>query len=764
MLHWSPPSQQKPVTGHNLLQQAMGALFDRLCHYHPVAGHPPVLTWLSQFMPVDRARHYQRVADRYRAAAAAGNPRALRKMAHLYEHGLPPLDSDISALAGYRRAAEQNDRYAQFILGYFYEQGIGVPPDAAQATHWYRRSEAQRFGLAAWRLGLCYQYGHGVAPNAPEAAWHFARAARYFHGPALIELGHLHEHGRLLSGNLSRARKAFRIAGWLGHAAGHYHQGRYLESGLGGTKDLSKAVRFYRKAARQEHPEALFRLGMLHLQEPHLSRDGKGIQWLQRAALAGKAEAKYQLALCYQNGQGVPQDTSLALKWLLAAALQGYAPAAALLRQINHAKVQEDLQRVAREAAEEAERLARERAEEERRRAEEAARLAQEKAEEERRLAEQLLEETRRQADAGDPAARRQLADWYAEGTKVLPRDWKQALYWYEQVAEQGDAVAQRRLAQMCLEHGTSAEDNRKAFKWFQRAADQGDAEAWNMVGRCYYKGWGTGRDYVQAMTCYRKAARLGSVGAHANIGYLYLAGEGVSENAAAGCKWLEKAAALGDTDADAFLMKRYQEDTEDKGKFAEYLVHKQLLALAEQAPATYRYFDEIVFLENNGWDSSETDHVMVCPAGIIVIETKNWVGIIHGTEDDRYWLTELRNGQTYNHLNPLQQNQTHVNIFRKKLGADQPIDSLVVFYQPDFGDDMPGNVISLDQLPDYFKGQPTRLSPEQIEEIATRIEALRAKGPDAKEEHIRRVQERQKKREQRQEEKWREIDDGKGS
>lgn len=740
MLHWSPPSQQKPVTGHNLLQQAMGALFERLCHYHPFAGHPPVLTWLSQFMPVDRAGHYQRVADRYRAAAAAGNPRALRKMAHLYEHGLAIQDSDISAFASYRRVAEQNERHAQFIVGYFYEHGIGMAPDVAQALHWYHRSEVQRFGLAAWRLGLCYQYGRGVAPNAHEAAWHFARAARYFHGPALVELGHLHEHN--LSGNLRRARKAFRIAGWLGHAAGYYHQGRYLETGLGGQKDLSKAVRFYRKAARQGHPEALFRLGMLHLQEPHLSGSGKGMQWLQRAALAGKVEAKYQLALCYRNGRGVPQDASLALKWLLAAALQGYAPAAALLRQINQGKVQEDLQRAAHEAAAE----------------------AQEKAEEERRLAEQQLEETRRQADAGDPTAQRQLADWYAEGTKVLPQDLTQAVYWYEQVAENGDAETQRRLAQIYLDQGTGAEDNRKAFKWFQRAADQGDAEAMNMVGRCHYEGWGTGRDYVQAMTYFRKAARLGSVDAHANIGYLYLDGEGVSENEATGCKWLEKAAALGDADADAFLMERYKEDTEDKGKLAEYLVHKQLLALADQAPATYRYFDEIVFLENNGWDSSETDHVLVCPAGIIVIETKNWVGIIYGTEEDRYWLTELRNGQTHHHPNPLQQNQTHVNIFRKKLGADQPIDSLVVFYQPDFGNEMPGNVISLDALPDYFLGQPKRLSPEQIGEIATRIETLRAKGPDAKEEHVRRVKERQKRKEQRQEEKWREIDDGKVS
>lgn len=110
MLHWRSPSRPGPVTGHNAWQQALGAAFNRLCHIHLVASHPSLVTWLSQFMPVDRAQHYQRVANRFRTAAAAGQARALRKMAHLYEHGLAAQQSDIAALAGYRRAAECNNR------------------------------------------------------------------------------------------------------------------------------------------------------------------------------------------------------------------------------------------------------------------------------------------------------------------------------------------------------------------------------------------------------------------------------------------------------------------------------------------------------------------------------------------------------------------------------------------------------------------------------------------------------------------------------
>jgi len=48
---------------------------------------------------------------------------------------------------------------------------------------------------------------------------------------------------------------------------------------------------------------------------------------LEKAALAGNAEAQYQLASLYRSGRGVDQDDALALKWMKAAAAQDHVKA-----------------------------------------------------------------------------------------------------------------------------------------------------------------------------------------------------------------------------------------------------------------------------------------------------------------------------------------------------------------------------------------------------------------------------------------------------
>ena len=47
------------------------------------------------------------------------------------------------------------------------------------------------------------------------------------------------------------------------------------------------------------------------------------VQWYRKAALQGHAKAQFNLALCYENGQGVKQDYAEAGKLYQMAAQQG---------------------------------------------------------------------------------------------------------------------------------------------------------------------------------------------------------------------------------------------------------------------------------------------------------------------------------------------------------------------------------------------------------------------------------------------------------
>lgn len=124
-------------------------------------------------------------------------------------------------------------------------------------------------------------------------------------------------------------------------AAKHYHvdaayrAGTCCEYGWGCRKDSAKAAHFYRAAASQQHPGAMFRLGQAEMNgELGLSKNPKeGITWLKRAAENATAEfphALHELALCHENG--VPNvifvDLDYAAELLGQAAELGYAPSA----------------------------------------------------------------------------------------------------------------------------------------------------------------------------------------------------------------------------------------------------------------------------------------------------------------------------------------------------------------------------------------------------------------------------------------------------
>ena len=53
----------------------------------------------------------------------------------------------------------------------------------------------------------------------------------------------------------------------------------------------------------------------------------KAVEWYQKAAAQGEAEAQCMLGLCYEVGQGVTKDYKKAVEWYQKAAAQGDANA-----------------------------------------------------------------------------------------------------------------------------------------------------------------------------------------------------------------------------------------------------------------------------------------------------------------------------------------------------------------------------------------------------------------------------------------------------
>lgn len=135
--------------------------------------------------------------------------------------------------------------------------------------------------------------------------------------------------------DFDRAFPLFVAAAKHNHVDAAYRAGACCEFGWGCRKDSNKAAHFYRAAASQQHPGAMFRMGQAEMNgELGLSKNPKeGVTWLKRSAEHATAEfphALHELALCHEKG--VPNiiyvDLDYAAELLGQAAELGYAPSA----------------------------------------------------------------------------------------------------------------------------------------------------------------------------------------------------------------------------------------------------------------------------------------------------------------------------------------------------------------------------------------------------------------------------------------------------
>ena len=155
-------------------------------------------------------------------------------------------------------------------------------------------------------------------------------------------------------------------------------------------------------------------------------------------------------------------------------------------------------------------------------------------------------------ADKGMAPAQWTLYSYYLEeGGK---EDRRNALAWFQKVAEGGNAEAQYKLG-FCYANGTGvAKDEKLAVEWCRKAAGNGYAAAQYSLGACYADGTGIAKDEKLAVEWYRKAADQGMAEAQYQLGRCYLLGTGVEKNKALASMWFFQAAEQGNKDAQASL------------------------------------------------------------------------------------------------------------------------------------------------------------------------------------------------------------------
>ena len=210
-------------------------------------------------------------------------------------------------------------------------------------------AENPRVTRYLFNVGRAY-HRRGIDPNVDKAdrtralrSAHLAYddAAKRGYVSALNNLAVLYEVGDGVETSQSTAIELLKRGAEQGHPLAMYNLGIHYRYGIGVRRNWNQAFELFAKSAETGFVSAMVELGDALTAGRAVKNPRRGVEWLQRAADAGSARAKYLLGLTYYWGRAgdsltnmVREDESLALLWLGRMAENGDSEAQAFLAQM----------------------------------------------------------------------------------------------------------------------------------------------------------------------------------------------------------------------------------------------------------------------------------------------------------------------------------------------------------------------------------------------------------------------------------------------
>lgn len=155
------------------------------------------------------------------------------------------------------------------------------------------------------------------------------------------------------------------------------------------------------------------------------------------------------------------------------------------------------------------------------------------------------LELLRRHAEGGAGAAQLILGHVYSQ-FHALPDAPAQALYWYQNAAENGQAQANDRLADLHMAGRGVVQDDGEALRLYRLNAARGYALAQCNLAYLLAEGVGAPVDAGAALGWYLRAAAQGEARAYFNLGLAFGRGSGSAADPVAAWAWMENARRQG--------------------------------------------------------------------------------------------------------------------------------------------------------------------------------------------------------------------------
>ena len=166
------------------------------------------------------------------------------------------------------------------------------------------------------------------------------QAARLGYSAAETTVGWMHEAG-MLSGNgkpdYVNALLWYRIAADDNYPSALFTIGRFTDQGCGGIKrSEGESISWHRKAGELGYPPALSVLGSRYRLGKGVKRNyQRALEWYNQAAELSYPDALFAIGNMYERGHGVKSNKSNAAAWYTKAQAEGHAETAERLKRVR---------------------------------------------------------------------------------------------------------------------------------------------------------------------------------------------------------------------------------------------------------------------------------------------------------------------------------------------------------------------------------------------------------------------------------------------
>ena len=386
--------------------------------------------------------------------------------------------------------------YLMYTLGRMEYAGEGIPRNYGKAYQWFRLSSDAGHIHSNYQIAKMYYAGAGVRQDYAMAESYYRTAANGKDKYAYYALGKMFDTGIGAEQNYQMAAQWYTKASMEDVSNADYRLAQMYGSGQGVEKDDELAGALYQKALNEfieqdkQQPDAdtEFRVANMYLKGLGVEKNPEdGLKWLELCCEKKNARAQYQLAVLYQNGDGVRQD-EIKAQSLYSEALAGFleqekgTPAAFVEYQIAGMYMHGN------------------------------------GTERDDKKAFQWYVEA---AENGHPHAAYCAARACYEGTGTEQSD-PDAVKWYQKAADGGDAYAMYALGKMYRD-GIGVElNNKRAYQYFLAASKLEHEFAQFAAAKALLSGMGVEKNVQGAVDWFRKCAEKGNLYAFYQLGRIY--------------------------------------------------------------------------------------------------------------------------------------------------------------------------------------------------------------------------------------------------